>query len=207
MRTFPKQLFIAGTDTDIGKTLICASLVWGLKGHYFKPFQSGSTEGTDRAWIQDITGLGEEHFSAESYKLKAPLSPNQAAQMEQVTIDLDQVKLPKYHQPHLIIEGVGGLMVPLNPQTLLIDWLSTLDIDVLLVARSGLGTLNHTLLSIEAMRQRKIPVIGIVLNGPLNQKNATDIQSFSQIPVLAQIPPHAALNQSSLDQIYHQLVL
>ena len=206
MQAIPKRIFVTGTDTGIGKTLVSAALTWGLKGHYFKPFQSGAVEDRDRDWVQQITGLGETHFSPESYLLQAALSPNQAAELEQVTIEPSHVALPHYQQTHLITEGVGGLMVPLNPQTLLLDWLKPLDMPVLLVARSGLGTLNHTLLSIEALRHRAVPIWGIVLNGPLNPANARDIEHFTQLPILAQIEPFEQLNTQTLDHIFSQFL-
>jgi len=202
---FPKQLFVTGTDTDVGKTLVSAALVWGLKAHYFKPFQSGCDQGTDQQWIQEITGFGPEHFSPETFRLGAPLSPNQAADLEGQVIDPAQVQFPKPTQEHLIIEGVGGLMVPLNPKELLIDWIRSTGLSVLLVARSGLGTLNHTLLSVEALKSRGIPLWGIVMSGPTNERNAEDIRQFTNAPILAQIDQYRQVNQAALTDLFSKI--
>lgn len=205
MLNFPEELFVTGTDTDVGKTVVSAALVLGLQGHYYKPFQSGTDDGTDQEWIKQATGLGDSHFSPEGCRFKAPLSPNQAAALENTTLAPQDIGLPHCDQKHLIIEGVGGLMVPLNQETLLIDWLKPKNLPVLLVARSGLGTLNHTLLSVAALKQRGIPLWGIVLNGPKNPRNAADIQQFSGVRFLAQVDYYDELNPDTLSQLFSQL--
>ena len=185
----------------MGKTLVSAALALGLGGHYFKPFQTGCKDGTDLEFVQTQTGLGPEHFSPEAYRFQEPLSPNQAAELEGVRIDPKRVRLPEPAQDHLVIEGVGGLMVPLNETELFIDWAADLGLPVLLVARSGLGTLNHCLLSLEALKARNLECLGVVLNGPLHGANRASLEQRG-VRVLGSVQPLPEVNPASLLQVF-----
>jgi len=197
------QLVIAGTDTDVGKTVVSALVVQGLGAQYWKPVQSGLAEGSDSARVQELLGLPGERILPEAYRLQAPVSPHWAARMEGVRIAPEALALPRVEGP-LVVECAGGLMVPLHlgaDRTLLqIDQLAVWGLPVLLVARSGLGTLNHTLLSLEALRQRAIPVLGLVLNGPLHPDNPPTLEAIGGVPVLAQLPPLEPLTAAGLQQ-------
>ncbi|MFM7548240.1 MAG: dethiobiotin synthase [Cyanobium sp.] len=197
------QLVIAGTDTDVGKTIVSALVVQGLGARYWKPVQSGLAAGSDSARVQELLALPAERLLPEAYRLQAPVSPHWAAALEGVRIDPGRLALPEVEGP-LVVECAGGLMVPLrldaDGSLLQIDQLQVWALPVLLVARSGLGTLNHTLLSLEALRQRAIPVLGLVLNGPLHPDNPHTLEALGGVPVLAQLPPLEPLSAKGLQE-------
>ena len=203
MTDIPKRLFVAGTDTGVGKTLVSAMLVAGLKGFYWKPVQSGADHGGDSDWIREKTALPECHFLPEIFRLKEYLSPHAAAARENVHIELGA-----FYQPaidpirHLVIEGAGGLMVPLSDKWLMVDLIKKLGAPVLLVARSGLGTINHTLLSLEKLRASGIDVLAVVMNGPRNEENRIAIEHFGRTEVLAQIELMDEINAETLAAAY-----
>lgn len=194
---FPERLFVTGTDTDIGKTVVSAILMAGLRGTYWKPIQSGSENGTDRAWIRRATGLDDRHFSPEAYCLRAPVSPHLAAAMEGVVIDLARIRPPQTDGV-LIIEGAGGVMAPINETHLMIDLIKQLNAPALVVAPSRLGMINHTLLTVEQLRQYKIPVLGVIMNGPRNEENRKAVEHYGRVPVLAEIEPLPAITPAAL---------
>ena len=199
MKSNNRSLVVCGTDTDVGKTIISSLLVQGLNARYWKPIQSGLDEGSDTKRISTLLNLSSDRLIPEIYKFKAPVSPHWAAEKEQTSIDPSQLKIPST-KGALIIETAGGLMVPLNRKLLQIDLLKIWSLPIVLVARSGLGTLNHTLLSIEALRQRKIPILGIFLNGPLHQDNPKTLEQFSNIPIIANIPIFKSLTAKALEE-------
>lgn len=167
----PSRLIVAGTDTNVGKTIVSSLLVAKLNAHYWKPVQCGELDtGGDSATIKKLTGIKENRIIPEAYRLKLAASPNQAAEAEGITIENDKLKLPN-HDGALVVELAGGLMVPLRDNWLQIDQIKVWDLQVVLVARSGLGTLNHTLLSLEAMEKRSIRVHTIILNGEKHEAN------------------------------------
>jgi dethiobiotin synthase len=197
----PRQLFITGTDTGVGKTVVSAILMAGLEGKYWKPVQSGLEEMTDTDWIRAVTGLPENHFYPETCRLQRPLSPHASAAAEGIRIDLESFRLPDTEE-HLIVEGAGGIMVPLNETHLMLDLMKKLAIPVLLVARSELGTINHTLLSLEQMRRHGLEVFGVVMNGPKNPGNREAIEHFGKVKVLAEIEPMDAINAETLKRAF-----
>lgn len=198
------QIFVTGTGTDIGKTVVSAMLVAGLAAHYWKPVQSGIEGMTDTEWVKAKTGLPKNHFHSERYRFRFPLSPHAAAQKDGVRIDLTSFTLPPTGGNPLIVEGAGGLLVPLNERELMIDLMEKLALPVLLVAQSGLGTINHTLLSLEALRQRRLTVLGVVMNGPLNPENRQAIETFGRVRVLAQIPPLHIIDPINLKTLFDE---
>jgi dethiobiotin synthetase len=197
------QLVIAGTDTDVGKTIVSALVVQGLAARYWKPVQSGLAAGSDSARLRELLALPAERLLPEAYRFQAPVSPHWAAELEGARIDPGRLALPEVEGP-LVVECAGGLMVPLrldaDGSLLQIDQLRVWALPVLLVARSGLGTLNHTLLSLEALRQRAIPVLGLVLNGPLHPDNPRTLEALGGVPVLAQLPPLEPLSAKGLQE-------
>ncbi|MCK9276105.1 MAG: dethiobiotin synthase [Syntrophales bacterium] len=186
MEEFPRRLFVAGTDTDVGKTVISAILMAGLQGSYWKPIQSGLEETTDTEWVRLATGLPDIHFFPETCRLSRALSPHASAAVQGVRIDLPSFRLPET-EDHLIVEGAGGILVPLNERDFMVDLIDYLNLPVLLVARSTLGTINHTLLSLEQLKVRGLTVLGVVMNGPANPGNREAIEYYGNTKVLAEI--------------------
>lgn len=192
--TTPHGVFVTGTDTGIGKTFISALLTHAWHGTYWKPLQTGlSDEPGDTETITHLTGLPTSHIIPPAYALQASLSPADASVKEGALLTPTALTLPPRTQTPLIIEGAGGLMVPITPDYMMIDLIAQLGLPVILVTRSGLGTLNHTLLSLEALYQRCIPVLGFITNGPDVPQNRSTLERISHTPALCHIPalPHA----------------
>lgn len=204
--SLPDKLFVSGTDTGIGKTVVSAALTLGGKGCYWKPVQSGLREETDTQYVQRTTGLPDDRFHAERYRLSEPLSPHASAEIDGMRIRLREFELPEPGKRPLVVEGAGGLLVPLNDRQMIIDLIAYLELPVLLVARSELGTLNHTFLSLEALRRKEIPVIGVVMNGPQNEGNRRAIEKYGRVDVLAEIEPREHVDPPALKEMYCQIV-
>ncbi|MCY4531981.1 MAG: dethiobiotin synthase [Gammaproteobacteria bacterium] len=201
----PTRIFVTGTSTDIGKTVVSGVLVAGLRAHYWKPVQTGLNEGTDTDWIRRHTAIPESRIHRETYSLQQPLSPHAAAVLEDVEIKLDAFAIPDVPvDDFLVVEGAGGIMVPLNRQHYMLDLIKSLDIPVLLVADSQLGTINHTLLSLLQLRRCGIAIIGVVMNGPKNQGNREALEFYGEAPILAEIEQLADLNPASLEICFQQ---
>lgn len=203
---FMQALFITGTDTDIGKTIVSAWLALHWKAAYWKPIQSGLVNGSDSDTVAYLT---DTYCHPEAWKLSAALSPHQAAALEKRHIDIRHLQLPVAYidqQRHvdynarLIVEGAGGLLTPLNESTTIADLMTQLNLPVLVVARSGLGTINHTCLTIEALRTRGLNVIGVVMVGELNVDNRMAIEHYANTPVLAELPWLKEISRQQLQQ-------
>lgn len=189
--------FITGTDTDVGKTVAAAWLTLQLDGAYWKPVQSGTEGPTDEDFIKTITGRPAERFHPPAYTLTQPLSPHESARRDGVTIGMDRFFLPETSRP-LIVEGAGGLMVPLNDKSFVIDLIARLGLPTILVCRSGLGTINHTLLSLKALRDRNIPVAGLIINGPRTPHNRQALEEYGGAPIIAEIDRLETLTRETL---------
>lgn len=195
-----KAVFITGTDTDVGKTFISALFTKAWNANYWKPIQTGlqSCQG-DTETVQELTNLPEDQFERPQVELSIPLSPWMAARNEnKPQTRVNEIEIPakflKSSRP-LIVEGAGGLFVPINETEITTDLILHLGIPVILVARSGLGTINHTLLSLEHLKNRGIHKVYVVLNGPTNADNAEAIKKFSKgIKIIANIP-HSKLHE------------
>jgi len=202
------RIFVSGTDTDVGKTVVAAALTLGLDAYYWKPIQSGLTPSTDTADVRRWTGLPAERFLPEAYRLREPMSPHAAAEIDGVTIDVEHIlatQLPT-DRP-VVIEGAGGLMVPLNDTDLMIDLAARLGAPIVLVARTALGTLNHTLLSISELRSRAIPLLGVVMNGEEHESNRRAIERYGEVAVLGRVPRLDVLDAHSLRLAFEGLEL
>lgn len=199
---WPSEIFVTGTDTEIGKTVVSAMLVQGLGASYWKPIQAGLEEETDTEFVRRTTDLTDSHIKPERYRLNTPMSPHASAEIDDVSIDMTDFELPDYETDHLVVEGAGGLLVPFNDEDMIIDLISYLELPVVLVARSTLGTLNHTFLSLEALRSRDIPILGVVLNGPRHKSNYETIEEYGNINILAEIENIDEINASSLSQTF-----
>jgi len=194
-------LIVTGTDTGIGKTVVAAMLTLGLGGVYYKPTQSGIEDGADRDTVQHLTGLSNDRILADGITLTHPLSPHRAAELDGVEIDINTLTPPQNDRP-LIVEGAGGLMVPVTRETLLIDLFAKWNLPVVLTARTGLGTLNHTLLSLEALRTRKIPVLGVAFVGDDNPDNIHTIAHMGHVKILGRVPMLDTINADVLNRVF-----
>ncbi|TIV62122.1 dethiobiotin synthase [Mesorhizobium sp.] len=181
------QIVVTGTDTGIGKTVFAAGLTGLLDGIYWKPVQAGIQEGTDSETVSRLAGLPAGRVLPEAWRLNEPLSPHRAAELDGVEIDADALMLPATDQP-LVAEGAGGLMVPVNRRALYIDVFARWRAPVVLCARTGLGTINHTLLSIEALRARSIPLLGVAFIGDEMADTQRTIAEMGQVRVLGRLP-------------------
>lgn len=182
-----KPLFITGIGTDIGKTVISAILVEKLKADYWKPIQSGDLENTDTDKVKRLISNTSSVFHEESYRLTQAFSPHKSADLDGLKIDLKSIDIPKTANT-LIVEGAGGLMVPLNDEEYIIDLISVLNVDVILVVKHYLGSINHTLLSLEALTHRNIHIKGIIINGEEDSYSETAIRCFSNVRILGRVP-------------------
>ncbi|BDS13384.1 dethiobiotin synthase [Aureispira anguillae] len=183
----PIQYFVSGIDTDIGKTVVSAILVEALEADYWKPVQAGGLEFSDTHCVQQLVSNSKSQFFEETYRLNTPASPHYAAELDGLEINFDAFKMP-ITSNNLIVEGAGGLFVPLNDDFLIIDLIKKLNIPVVLVAKFYLGSINHTLSSIDALQQRGIPIAGIIFNGEITESSKSYILKYSKIPNLGCIP-------------------
>lgn len=197
----PATYVVTATGTGVGKTLVSAILTLGLDGCYWKPVQSGAGEGTDTESLRRMTGLPGERFLPEAWVLQAPLSPHRAAELEGVVIDPARLDPPAASRP-LVIEGAGGLLVPLDRRTLFADLFARWDLPVILCARTELGGINHALLSIEVMRARGLRLHGVVFLGEDNPDAIQTIGAFSGARRLAHIPPLSDKTPAALRRVF-----
>ncbi|WP_454674695.1 dethiobiotin synthase [Achromobacter pestifer] len=197
----PAGVFVTGTDTGIGKTLVSAILARAWNADYWKPVQTGvSEEPGDTDTVAQLAQLPPHRLHLPAYVLQAPLSPWAAATLEDTVVDATTIVPPTTRAP-LIVEGAGGLYVPIDDTHMMIDLIARLDMPVVLAARSGLGTINHTLLSLEALKRRGIPVLGVVMSGPLSAGNKEAIERFGNVRVLAEIPPLSKVDAAAVDAL------
>ena len=190
------KIFMTGTDTHVGKTLISSWITLHTGFSYFKPIQTGLKEESDSC---EVRKLSHAKIYPEIYAYQEPLSPHLAARMENDIIDIDKIILPQ--DDNLVIEGAGGVLVPINDTYLMIDLIKKLEAPVILVARTTLGTINHTLLSLEALRSRNIPVLGVIMNGEKNLENSHAIEIYGHTTILAEFPKIESVNLNQLSKI------
>lgn len=181
-----KAFVITGTDTGVGKTVFAAALAGVLRGYYWKPVQAGLEDGGDSARVAELSGLAADHLLPERYRLTTACSPHRAAEIDGVTIDPGALTLPA-EQP-LVIEGAGGALVPLTRQVLFADMFARWRLPVIVVARTTLGTINHSLMTLEALRSRGVTVHGIAFVGkPVPDTEAT-ICAVGHVRRLGRLP-------------------
>jgi dethiobiotin synthetase len=190
------RLVVAGTDTNVGKTVFSAALAGALGGFYWKPVQAGLDGETDSATVLRLSGLPREKILPEAYSLRTPASPHLAARLDGVTIDPEHLAPPPLAP--LVVETAGGLMTPLTEELPTIDLLAAWRLRVLLCARTTLGTINHSLLSLEALRRRDIPVLGVAFIGEENVETRRIIAKMSGARDLGRLPFVTPLTRESL---------
>jgi dethiobiotin synthetase len=188
------RLVVTGTDTGIGKTIFSAALTTALGATYWKPVQSGLEDGADS---DAVRALGVARIAAEGYRLTEPLSPHRAAELDGVTIDPDRLDPTRIAGP-LVIEGAGGVLVPVTRELLYADLFARWALPVVLVARTGLGTINHSLLSIAALRARGVDVLGVAFVGDANEDNEATIAAIGQVRRLGRLPRLDPLDAGTL---------
>ncbi len=186
--------FITGIGTNVGKTIVSAILTEALEADYWKPIQAGGLENSDSLKVKNLITNTKSKIHPETYRLNNAMSPHAAAKLDNITIDLEKIVLPKTSN-NLIIEGAGGLMVPLNNKDLLIDLIKKLDVEVILVSQNYLGSINHTLLSLESLKVRKLKVKGIIFNGEENNETEHYILNYSGINYLGRIDEQKTINK------------
>ncbi len=194
---------VSGIGTDVGKTFVSAVLVAGLDAWYWKPIQTGSQ--TDSQWLIDTVGIPEERILPERYHFPAPESPHSAAEKAGVVIDTDELALPDV-EGLLVVEGAGGVMVPLNEDELYIDVMRDWMQPVVLVVDLYLGCINHTLLTLEALSMRNIPIKGLILNRRENESARSYLTLYSGVPVLGFLPEMTAPSPAEFRRFFREYI-
>jgi dethiobiotin synthetase len=193
---------VVGTDTGVGKTVFSAALAGALGGYYWKPVQAGLEEETDSRLVARLSGLPPERILPEAYALETPASPHYAARRDGVTIDAARLDPPDDLPAPLVIETAGGVMTPLTEETLTIDLLARWAFPAVLVARTTLGTINHSLLTIEALRRRDIPVVGVAFVGAENAESQRAIAQMGRVKQLGRLPRLEPLARETLREAF-----
>jgi dethiobiotin synthetase len=198
-----KSLIVTGTDTGLGKTVVSAMLTLALDGIYWKPIQSGTQGGTDTQKVAELTGLGPARFLPERYVFREPVSPHRAAELDGIAIELASLDLPEIPADRwLIVEGAGGVLVPIDRATLQISLFGRWRAPVVVVARTALGTINHSLLTLEALRRRAIDVLGIIFVGPPMPDTERTIAEFGEVKTLGRMPILPVLDADALREAF-----
>ncbi len=195
--------FITGTDTSVGKTVLSALLVAALDANYWKPIQTGSVEGTDRETVRRIAQIHDDRLFPEAYIFEPPVSPHLAAREAGVRIRLETLPWPPpasgaAPERPWIVEGAGGVLVPINETETMIDLMRRIGLPVVIASRTSLGTINHTLLTLAALRSADLPVHGVVMIGDENAENRRAIEHFGQVRVLGRVPRLPSLVRAAL---------
>jgi dethiobiotin synthetase len=197
------DLFITGTDTGVGKTLVSALLCAVLEGVYWKPIQTGAEEDSDRCTVMELAELPAERTLPECYVFDPPVSPHLAAEWAGAAIDLATIRGPEGGLPGpLIVEGAGGVMVPVNETEYMLDLMRRLELPVVVVARSALGTINHSLLTLRALHGAGLTVKGVVVVGPPNADNERAIERYGCAPVIGRVPLLEVINRAALLEVF-----
>lgn len=198
-----KPLFVTGIGTDVGKTIVSAILTEALQADYWKPVQAGDLDNSDTIKVKRLVSNPVTKFHPEAYALTQPFSPHKSADLDGVLIDIDNFHVPQTDN-QLLIEGAGGLMVPLNNKHLVIDLIPKLDADAILVSRNYLGSINHTLLSVEALKSRHINIEAIIFNGDADEYTQSIIREhtggnipFYHIPNLTNVDREEVARQAA----------
>ena len=198
-------LIVTGTDTAIGKTVVCAMLTLALEAFYWKPIQAGLSGATDSATVAALTRMPSERLLPERYCLQHPLSPHRAAELDGVEIDWQSIGLPAIPPGRtLIVEGAGGVLVPLTRAVLQIELFARWQAPAIVVARTALGTINHTLLTVEALKRRSIAVHGIIFVGDEMPDTQRTIAEFGGERILGRVPLLQQMDAEALTEMFQQ---
>jgi dethiobiotin synthetase len=192
-----KPLFITGIGTGIGKTIISAILTEKLKADYWKPVQSGDLDDSDTLKVKSLISNTQTVFHPETYRLTQPFSPHKSAAIDGIIIEKEKFMIPETDN-QLLIEGAGGLMVPLNDGFLMIDLIKQLDAEVILVSQNYLGSINHTLLSVAVLKQYNIPIKGILFNGKSDVDSESYILKYTGLKLLGHVPKYSSIDKKTV---------
>ncbi len=198
-----QKIFIAGIGTDVGKTIVSAILVEALEADYWKPMQCGSLEASDSMRIQNLISNNKSRIHPETYRFHDPMSPHAAAERDNILIEIDKIVLPETNN-HLIIEGVGGIMVPFNDQFLLADLIEKWRLPTILVSNNYLGSINHTLMSMEVLKNRNVNIPGIVFNGEPNPETENIILEYTGVKCLFRVDQEKEINKELVQKYASQ---
>ncbi|HZP34794.1 MAG TPA: dethiobiotin synthase [Candidatus Acidoferrales bacterium] len=197
-----QSLFVTGTDTNVGKTLLSALLVAVFDAIYWKPIQTGAREGTDRVTVIKLAEIRESQTIPETYCFDPPVSPHLAAQAAGARISLAAIRPPQDSAKPIIAEGAGGILVPINDSELMLDLARHLGFPIVIAARSALGTINHTLLTVRALRCAKMPIKGFVMIGDRNKDNECSVERYGGVPLIGWIPWLDSINRRTLLTVF-----
>lgn len=195
---------MTGIDTDIGKTTVSAVLVEALKADYWKPIQAGDLDNSDSHKVRNMISNLETRIFPSAYELLYPMSPHASADREGRHVDLTQIRVPET-QNTLIIEGAGGLLVPLNHEQTLADWIPQ-NLQIIVVVKHYLGSINHSLLTLEALKRRGLDILGIIVNGDENPESETIIEELSGVRILGRVGQLKELNKKNIASAAQNLI-
>ncbi|EPX75051.1 dethiobiotin synthetase [Schizosaccharomyces octosporus yFS286] len=193
------KLFVTGISTDVGKTIVSSILVEALQADYWKPIQSGDLDNSDSHKVQRLISNTKTHIHPNTYALNTPVSPHVAAKIDHITIDVNQIVPPKTENPHMVIEGAGGVFVPLNDTDMITDLIQP-DYKVVIVSRNYLGSINHTLLTIDALRNRNISIAGIIFSGTKNSETEDWILQYSKLCCIGRVNEESTFDKSLISR-------
>jgi dethiobiotin synthetase len=198
-----RSFIIAGTDTNVGKTVLSSLLMSAHDDlYYWKPIQSGLEEETDSQIVQRLSECNADRIFPEAYKLRQPLSPHLSSRLDGVHIEKEKLSLPR--KKNIIVETAGGVLTPISETRLQIDLIKMWSLPVLIAARSSLGTINHTLLTIEVLRKRDIEIAGVVMIGEVNDENKKAVEFYGKVKVVGKILQMKEMDRANLKEVYHK---
>ncbi|WP_196889087.1 dethiobiotin synthase [Aureivirga sp. CE67] len=198
-----KKYFITGIGTEVGKTIASAVVTESLQADYWKPIQAGELEYSDTDKVRDFISNTKTKFHPNAYGLKTPMSPHAAAEIENIEIDLEKIVCPETEN-NLVIEGAGGLLVPLNNTETIADLLKP-EYKIIVVSRHYLGSINHTLMTIEMIRNKGLEVAGIIFNGDEHPTTESIIQKMTNVPVIGRINEEKEFTKEKISFYANQL--
>jgi dethiobiotin synthetase len=199
-----RKIFVTGIGTDVGKTVVSSILVEALQADYWKPVQTGSYFSTDASKVQKYISNAVTKVHPESYVLKQYMSPHAAAELEGVHIELSHIQIPPSENKVMIIEGAGGIMVPINEKEFIIDIIRKFDCETVLVIQNYLGSINHSMLSIDVLKYRGIKLLGIVFNGPPHKLSEDIIMKYADVPCIGRIYKESVINAEVITRYAQQ---
>jgi dethiobiotin synthetase len=198
-----RDIFVTGTDTNVGKTVLSALLVAALDGTYWKPIQTGVCEGTDRDTVMRLAEISEDRTVPECYRFDPPVSPHLAAAAAGATIDLGRIRRPpSVGGRPLIAEGAGGVCVPVNDSQSMLDLMRQLGLPMVIAARTALGTINHTTLTVHELRRAGVAIKGVVMIGKENKDNERAIERFAAVRIIGRIPLLERIDRKALLEVF-----
>jgi len=200
------RLFVTGIGTEVGKTIASSILVEALKADYWKPIQAGELDNSDTIKVHNLISNTTSKFHKEAYQLNAPMSPHAAAERDRISIELNKITTPTTDN-HLIIEGAGGLLVPLNNEDCIIDIIPKINAEVVIVSRHYLGSINHTLMTIQILKDLNIPIKGIIFSGNENKDTENIIVKMSGIKMLFRINEEKYFDKEIIKKYAQQITL